>query len=391
MRAASLRYAFALIDLETAQVLELVAAGETDRGLLRDTNEDALLIRADLGLYVVADGAGGHNAGNVASAIATSTIGKHFDSTEARFREGPEINAFSMWTAARRLSWAVHRANAAVIEIARAANKYRGMGTTVVCLLAEPEAGRVHIAHVGDSRCYRLRHGVFERLTDDHSLITDVLEMHPEFDDEVIAKLPRSAVTRALGMEMSLRVKVRTTVALPGDRYLLCSDGLTGELDDASLSRLVSVDASPTGIVGNLVRAAKDAGGRDNITALVVDCRTTVPPRAVKQKSSPKPLPRPVTKTTESEPEVTASETELDDPEIVLILTPNIRNEESEPFISVVPTERTDATMIRSLDRLATAINEPATKCVECGTEFAKSSGFCPRCGYAHIEPLSKR
>src|SRR5689334_9150270 len=98
----------------------------------RSSNEDTLLVRADIGLYVVADGAGGHNAGNVASAIATSALAKFFDASEAEFRTKPEMDQFGLFTAARRLSTAVQNANGAVIEIARSSNRFRGMGTTVV-------------------------------------------------------------------------------------------------------------------------------------------------------------------------------------------------------------------------------------------------------------------
>ena len=122
--------------------LEFVAAGETDRGLLRATNEDALLeVRSDLGLYVVADGAGGHSAGNVASAIATTALGKHFDSTKADYESKPEVDAFGLWTGARRLAAGIHRANAAVMEIARSSNKFLGMGTDDRLRARRPEHG----------------------------------------------------------------------------------------------------------------------------------------------------------------------------------------------------------------------------------------------------------
>src|SRR6185295_10400728 len=178
--------------------LEIIAAGETDRGLRRGANEDAFLVRSDIGLFVVADGAGGHSAGNVASAMAATTLAKYFDSSEADFRDRPELDAFGLWSAARRLSMAVQKANNAVIEIARSANKYRGMGTTIVCLLLDDVSGRLHIACVGDSRCYRLRGNSLELLTHDHSILNDILELYPELDDAALARIPRKAVTRAL-------------------------------------------------------------------------------------------------------------------------------------------------------------------------------------------------
>src|SRR5688572_13834956 len=123
----------------------VTAAGETDRGLRRSCNEDAVLLRADLGLYIVADGAGGQDAGNVASALAATTVAKYFDQTEPEFASMPEVDAHGLWTGARRVSAAVQRANMAVVEIAQAANKYRGMGTTIVCALAVPRSGRLHV------------------------------------------------------------------------------------------------------------------------------------------------------------------------------------------------------------------------------------------------------
>ncbi|HEX7670685.1 MAG TPA: protein phosphatase 2C domain-containing protein, partial [Polyangiaceae bacterium] len=223
----------------SALPLEVFAAGETDRGCKRASNEDTLLVRSDLGLYVVADGAGGHNAGNVASAIATSAVAKHFDASEIESRDRPEIDAFGLWTAARRLSSSVQRANTAVIEIARSANKYRGMGTTIVCALLVPETGRLHIAHVGDSRCYRLRSGTLELLTHDHSILNDVMELYADLDDAALTRLPRKVITRALGLDEQVRVSVRTFQARVGDRYLLCSDGLTGELRESLLENLL--------------------------------------------------------------------------------------------------------------------------------------------------------
>jgi PPM family protein phosphatase len=276
-----------------ALALEVVAAGETDRGLRRGTNEDAFLVRSDIGLYVVADGAGGHSAGNVASAMASTTLAKYFDASEADFRNRPELDGFGLWSAARRLSLAVQKANSAVIEIARSANKYRGMGTTIVCLLLDEFSRKLHVACVGDSRCYRLRGHTLELLTHDHSILNDVLELYPELDDAALTKIPRKAVTRALGLEERVRVSMRTLTAEPSDKYLLCSDGLSGELGEGVVQELLSHGSSPADTVRELVRMAKDRGGRDNITAVVVECRPGAdPPTERREVRTPKGQPK---------------------------------------------------------------------------------------------------
>src|SRR5579872_6930749 len=139
-------------------------AGATDIGQ-REHNEDQILLRPELGLFLLADGAGGHNAGNVASALATTTVANVFETSATMLIDHPEIDSFGLWTVARRLSAAIHRANAEIIEIAKKSAKYQGMGTTLVAIAFSPDGDVVHVAHVGDSRCYRLRNGEIEALT----------------------------------------------------------------------------------------------------------------------------------------------------------------------------------------------------------------------------------
>jgi serine/threonine protein phosphatase PrpC len=368
----------------SALPLDVLAAGETDRGCKRASNEDTLLVRSDLGLYVVADGAGGHNAGNVASAIATSTVAKHFDASEIESRDRPEIDAFGLWTAARRLSSSVQRANTAVIEIARSANKYRGMGTTIVCALLIPETGRLHIAHVGDSRCYRLRSGTLELLTHDHSILNDVMELYADLDDAALTRLPRKVITRALGLDEQVRVSVRTFQARVGDRYLLCSDGLTGELRESLLENLLGQAGSVADVVRDVVRAAKEAGGRDNITAVVLDCKPgTGAPRPARPPAIQEPHEG-------SLPDIVTSELTDLDPEIVMMNSDGMGREGSAPHIRVVPLNSVDAQTIRALDRVAGALDTSSRKCGRCGAGLEHGAMLCPRCGYSEGEPLSR-
>jgi len=131
----------------------------------------------------------------------------------------------------------------------------------------------MHVAHVGDSRCYRLRAGDLELLTQDHSLLTDVLEQRPDIDEEVLAGLPKNIVTRAIGLEGQLRVSIRSFAVVEQDRYLLCSDGLSGPVTAAELAELLASGEPAGSVVERLIDRALANGGPDNIAALVIDCQ----------------------------------------------------------------------------------------------------------------------
>jgi len=250
----------------------IVAAGLADIGRIRKHNEDAVLLREDLSLFLLADGAGGHEAGNVASALATTTVAHYFEDTKKKYLDTPEFDSFGLPAATRRLSAALHRANHEVLEVAVATNKKKGMGTTIVAVWLDARTGLIYIGHVGDSRCYRLRGHHLELLTQDHSLATEVLEMQPELDESVLAKLPRHVVTRALGMADTVRTTLRSFEPAPGDKYLLCSDGLHGALPEAQIAEALAIERTPEDQARLLIEMAKDAGSRDNISALVIDC-----------------------------------------------------------------------------------------------------------------------
>jgi serine/threonine protein phosphatase PrpC len=252
--------------------LVLRAAGLSDVGRNRPSNEDVVLVRADLDLYLVADGAGGHRSGEVASALAARSLANYFGATIRKTHEQPEFDRFGIPSGARRLSAAILKANRDVLEISKKAPEHKGMGTTVVAACFSPRSGLMHVGHVGDSRCYRLRGGHLEQLTQDHSLLTDVLEQRPELDDTVLDRLPKSVVTRALGLDPKLRLSMRSYAVVAGDRYLLCSDGLSGPVPAADIAQALGARAEPEAIVTDLVRRANEAGGRDNIAALLIEC-----------------------------------------------------------------------------------------------------------------------
>ena len=309
--------------------LKLSAAGATDIGKVRQHNEDAILLRPDLDLFILADGAGGHNAGNVASALATAAIANFFEST-GHGAPDTELDAFGLPIAGRRLAAGLQKANEDILEIAKTSNKLRGMGTTAVALSCSPRSGMMHVAHVGDSRCYRWREGVLELLTHDHSLINEALEMHPNIDDAVLAKLPKNVVTRALGMEPNVRVSVRSFRMLAGDKYLLCSDGLSDYIDDDTLGDLLAIDRSADDIVRSLIAKALDREARDNVAAVVVVAQLAQGAVAV-PRAAPSVMPRPASM---PPPKQDTS----DDPEIIILS----EDEPTGPHFHVVPAASAD-------------------------------------------------
>jgi serine/threonine protein phosphatase PrpC len=353
----------------TTHVLTPLAAGGTDIGR-RQHNEDHVLLRPELGLFILADGAGGHNAGNVASALAASTVANMFETTAASLADRPEVDQFGLWTGARRLAAAIHRANAEIIDIAKKSSKYRGMGTTIVALAFSENGDMLHIAHVGDSRCYRLRDGILDPLTVDHSLMMDVLETNPDADDALIARMPRHVVTRALGMDETLRVSVKTLRTAPGDLYLMCSDGLTGELDDDRLEMILGDRRAPDAHVRALIEAALAAGAQDNVAAVVVECKETE--EVPRRRPSTRPaegvaLPPPARAPMGSAPEII----------IVGVET------------HVVPADSANAGLLDAVGRLSRLrqvsvpeIAEPKPgRCTECGQPLDKGMAACPTCG----------
>ena len=319
--------------------LLISAAGDTDIGR-RPHNEDAVLLRPNLGLFVLADGAGGHNAGNVASALATTSIAHFYERTQAAAATWPDFDAVGLHTGARRLATALQRANQEVVEIAQSSTQKKGMGTTVVALHVVPESRLMHLAHVGDSRCYRIRHGHLEQLTQDHSLLNDVLELRPDIDEAEALRLPRSVITRALGMASSVRVSVRSYELAPGDVYVLCSDGLTDVLDDAHLAESAELAREPQALVRILLERARVEGADDNVAVLVV--RVELAPGVVPlSKAAPTRLrlPRRALAAAARASQPLTRDPDQSDPEIILIGVGG--SDDDGPSVQVVPAEST--------------------------------------------------
>jgi protein phosphatase len=262
--------------------MRLVIGAATDVGRVRDGNEDALLVDDAMGLVAVADGMGGHRAGEVASATALEAL-------RAAVNSG------------RPLREAIEDANRAVYDKSLTDESLQGMGTTLTAgTLAA--GGTLLIGHVGDSRAYLLRDGELRRVTTDHSVVEELVREGRLTVDEAAVHPQRSIITRALGVDASVDVDVYPVELVPGDRLLLCSDGLTGMVQPEEIAATLRRDDDPTRVAHNLVDAANAAGGEDNITVIVVAVTDEAPLRP-----SVEPVPRldavPVDEPTGGDPE----------------------------------------------------------------------------------------
>ena len=238
-------------------VVHYSAAGMTDRGRKRPSNEDAFGLSAEHGVYIVCDGMGGAAAGEIASSLAV-------DEMMRELSQGLTENA----AVGAAIDAAVNAANATIFSRATRNPRLSGMGTTLVGLVAREN--RVWVMNIGDSRCYRLRERRLEQLTVDHSLVEEQVRAGRITESEAQRSPYRNVITRALGTQPAVQADVTELEADPGDLFLLCSDGLTRELSDDLIESLLSLDLGLEELAGRLVNAAKKAGGHDNITCLLV-------------------------------------------------------------------------------------------------------------------------
>jgi PPM family protein phosphatase len=255
-----------------------VAAAVTDVGRQRKHNEDNILVKSDLGLFVVADGMGGHNAGNVASALVTKSLDNFFEATQVGDLPGPvPADELDLEHDARRVVAAIRKANHDVFVISNTYTQHQGMGSTVVAAYVSRETDLIHVGHVGDSRCYRIRDGEIEQLTKDHSLINDALALKPDLSQEELARLPKNIITRALGMKDVVKVDIRSEHVEPGDAFLLCSDGLSGMISEDQMLEVFDITEDPREACELLIAMANEAGGTDNISAVIVRIEPDTP------------------------------------------------------------------------------------------------------------------
>ena len=240
----------------------------TDTGRVREHNEDAIGSDPEIGLMVLADGMGGYNAGEVASGIAIQIVTEL--ATEGANRENrDEVDPHSgLMRQSIVLRDAVYRANKIIFQTAQSQTHCEGMGTTIVAAMFYDN--KISIAHVGDSRAYRLRAGAFEQLTMDHSLLQELVDRGFYSHEEAQRSTNRNYVTRALGVEPTVEVEVHEHEVVPDDVYLLCSDGLPDMVEDEDIHLTISTFNASLDVVGKqLIELANDHGGRDNVSVML--------------------------------------------------------------------------------------------------------------------------
>lgn len=253
--------------------IEYAAAAKTDVGRKRQDNEDSFCVAPELGLYVVADGMGGHAAGEVASRLAVETIrewmGKYLGGADVAVVGQP------MDTCSREANFllsSIRLANRIIFDAAQGRREYRGMGTTLVSVLAVKD--NVALAHVGDSRIYRIRDGQIVQLSRDHSVVQQQVDRGILSPEEAHDSQYRHLITRALGLKDSVEVDLAEEPVLPEDFLLLCSDGLSDLLEDEEILAIVREHADDLEKACQaLVDQANLKGGDDNITAMLIQAR----------------------------------------------------------------------------------------------------------------------
>jgi PPM family protein phosphatase len=249
--------------------MEIKAHGLTHVGKQRQHNEDAFLVADEAKLYLVADGMGGHAAGEIASRIAVDSISEFILHTKEDDGTWPHAYDEHFGRATNRLMAALRLANTRVLEAMRKDARLRGMGTTVVACLADGET--MSVAHVGDSRAYMIRNNQLQRITNDHSWVFEQVQAGMLTEAEAEKHPLRNVITRALGGALQVSPDATEIEAKTGDVYLLCSDGLTGMVPEDEILRLVtSHDGDLEGAAQALIDTANERGGLDNITAVLV-------------------------------------------------------------------------------------------------------------------------
>lgn len=270
------RSGFSVLEAErqggaVTKLYSIASASLTETGKVREINEDAVLEAGNI--FAVADGMGGHQAGEVASDLALGVIGQYIEDN------------LGLIGGEKLVEKAVESANATVHQKAESSAKYRSMGTTVSVLYREGDTA--YIGHVGDSRAYLFRRGKLRRLTDDHSLVATLIKEGEITEEESRAHPQRNIILRALGLEPQVEVDVVSVKIELGDEFLLATDGLTGLVADPEIETIMAQNNEPVSLAGQLVDVAMRAGGTDNISVVLAFFResdTVVPAKAAKQE-----------------------------------------------------------------------------------------------------------
>jgi len=239
-------------------VNQMEAWGQSSRGLVRPNNEDFFHIDPNNGLIVVADGMGGHNAGEIASRIAVESLHSYLTEHQTGLEDPAAL-----------LETSIQHANSKVYRLSRENSHWQGMGTTLTAVLER--AGRVLIGHIGDSRLYLWREGNMERLTTDHSVVEEMMAKGLISEIESQSHPYRHMLTRALGMDIEVTVDISEMQTQPGDKLLLCTDGLTNHVRDEEISNILTRSLAPDQAGVCLIELALARGGLDNITIIIAD------------------------------------------------------------------------------------------------------------------------
>lgn len=244
-------------------------AGMTDTGLLREHNEDNLLVMPDYNFCAVADGMGGHRSGDVASHLAVSTLTDFFSVIVGRDGTWPFPADPNLTDEENYVVTGLRLANRRIFDRSLKTMADFGMGTTIVMAIFTKNADKISVGHVGDSRCYRVRGAEIVQMTRDHSLISDAQHMAPWMTREEIRQLPPNVITRALGIREDVTVDLLSEDTMAGDVYLLCSDGLTGHVTDEQMLEVITQSESLEEACRTLIDRANFYGGTDNITVVL--------------------------------------------------------------------------------------------------------------------------
>ena len=239
---------------------------DTDPGMIRENNEDAIAVDSATGLCILADGMGGYNAGEVASGMACTFI----KSEMRRWLSEAGMNANAK-EVKRAMEICVENANHSIFNAANSNPQYTGMGTTLV--VGVFQEGRLMLGHIGDSRCYRLRGADFQQITKDHSLLQEQIDVGLLTPEQALTSANKNLVTRALGVEDAVLLDVTEHRVEDGDLYVMCSDGLSDMVRDPVIASIVQSDVPLEQKCRQLIAAANDNGGRDNISVVLTQAK----------------------------------------------------------------------------------------------------------------------
>lgn len=244
-------------------------AAHSDVGLVRQNNEDVWHVIPELWTYILADGMGGHQAGEVAAREAVESL------TNSLLRGLPEADRSTLDKAIEVLQDGIEEANDHVYQLSRSYPEFKGMGTTLCCLHFHPDG--IVYGHVGDSRIYRYRDGVLEQLTRDHSLLREMMDKGQLREDDATDFAYKNIITRAIGADQEVIPCLEKDSLQEGDLFLLCSDGLSDLLDRQTLEQIFNESASLSTLSQDLISQANACGGNDNITVVLIKMETSSP------------------------------------------------------------------------------------------------------------------